>query len=399
MKREILKQPPSDHILVHSRYGIATIVEQRALATSTVNASDLAPISSDSIDEFIIPGHKRAQNFVISNRFFDKQRVATPEVYFTIPGNLAKDHHYGLNRIFEKQIEQGANCALQKLTDPEIANAWKDDHNKERHDQHTITEAINFAAQKASAKIDEAHHINNKSPIILIHGFRGAPIGLKAIQELLQKAHYKVLAPAISPFAGAKPLAAYTPRAYADFIAQFIEEQHLYQPVLVGHSMGSIVASAVATHYADLINQKLILMSPISVHTPKFVGAISPLAGYLPTKLVDYATTKYLTLEKDQQKFHQIIDITHQCSSIDAPRPSDLWQATKFSTSHAVGDFAFKKTTLLLAGEKDRLIRASDTLKLAEKIDAETVFLKGTGHLHNYEKPVETADAILQFLQ
>ena len=74
-------------------------------------------------------------------------------------------------------------------------------------------------------------------------------------------------------------------------------------------------------------------------------------------------------------------------------------RAGLFSASHGVLDFDFDKNTLLLAGSKDRLVHQKDTRKLAQKLDAELVFLENTGHIHNYEKPHETAVEIMKFLE
>lgn len=239
----------------------------------------------------------------------------------------------------------------------------------------------------------------NKPDLLALHGYRGAPIGIEQITERLKQHGYKVYTPAVPPFAGAEPLAEYTPRAYADFVKEFIEKNHLDRPVLIGHSMGSIVAAATAEQYPDLINQKIILLSPISKRTPRALSLLSVCAAYLPRKVVDYVTTKFLYVARDPKKLREILDLTDQCTRATRISRREMAKAGRFSADHGILDFNLKKQTLLLAGVKDRLVSKKDTKKLTKKLGAELVFLENTGHIHNYEQPEETATEIIRFLE
>ena len=82
---------------------------------------------------------------------------------------------------------------------------------------------------------------------------------------------------------------------------------------------------------------------------------------------------------------------------------ADVKLAGEFSSNHAISDFNFKKNTLFLAGVRDHLISRKNTQALAdkfgEKMPTKTVFIPGTGHLLNYERPEETAAEIIKFLE
>lgn len=249
-----------------------------------------------------------------------------------------------------------------------------------------------------------------KPDLVLIHGFRGSPLGLDKITQDLRRAGYKVYTPALPPFAGAKiQQGQYRPETYAEYLRHYIEDQHLERPVLIGHSMGSVVVSATAKYYSDLINQKLILLSPISTKPPRPIAAISPLANYLPANLVDYITSKFLFVSANKNKnpnrnlnqFREIMGITHQCSHDHPPSKSELSAAMRFSTRYSVADFIpeLKNDVIMIAGAKDRLISQTATKKLAQKSGAKLSLIPDSGHLHNYEKPHETAQVILELLQ
>lgn len=393
-----------EETLVDNKYGVATVMSPRRIICKP--KPDDTNLDTDATQEdtdktqFIIPKTYKDNVNSTTPKRFTAQIDKSPEVYFTIPLKYKKCSSWGNNfrcdAKVKRRIDKAAQNALEKVTSANYTPNIQLEHDNQQ--KHSITEAIESAAEQTTKVIEQIVFAKQKSPIILIHGFRGAPLGLKSIQDELKKANYKVYCPEIPPFAGAK-IESYTPRGYANYLASYIEKNQISHPILIGHSMGSIIAAATAMHCNELVNDKLILMSPISVKTPKPVASVSVLQNYVPNKLVSYVTTRFLAVNEDKDTFKQTIDITNQCSLDRPPNRSELTYATKFSTHYCVGDFAFKKNTLLLAGEKDRLIRASDTTKLAERLGAQTHFLSGTGHLHNYEKPVETAQAILNFLE
>lgn len=238
-----------------------------------------------------------------------------------------------------------------------------------------------------------------KPDLILVHGFRGSPIGLADIASLLRDSGYQVHVPAIPPFGGAPALDEYTPEQYADYLASYINTQALERPVLIGHSMGSIVVSATLSRHPKLVNHKSILMSPISNRTAPPFRLVAPLSAVLPSHLVDYITTKYLTTTHDKSELKQILKITHRCGVDHSPRRREVLKAAFFSTRYCVSDFNARQQILLLAGAHDHLVSQRHTIKAGEKLQAEVQFLPDTGHIHNYEQPQETVEAILKFLE
>ena len=238
-----------------------------------------------------------------------------------------------------------------------------------------------------------------KPAIILVHGFRGSPVGLSEIAKDLRKQNYQVFMPAISPFAGAKKLSDYTPEAYAEFLMDYAKTNNLKKPILVGHSMGSIVVAAALSLYPQSFNRKAILLSPIANRPAAPFRLISPLSALLPRGVVDYITTKFLFVPHDRKLFRKTMEITHACSADHPPSKSEMFRSAKFSTKYCVGDFQLPQETLLLAGDQDRLVGKKNVCRLATNQHLETVFLPNCGHLHNYEKPHETAQAIINFLE
>ncbi len=238
-----------------------------------------------------------------------------------------------------------------------------------------------------------------KPDLILVHGFRGSPIGLAEIAKSLRAAGYSVHTPAIPPFAGTPALPDYTPESYADFLADYVKSHHLDHPIFIGHSMGSIIVAAALDRHPQVFNRRAVLLSPIAKRTALPLRIISPLSAILPRRAIDDITTLYLFVPKDKDLRQKVLAATHDCSNDRPPKKSQVFRAAQFSTRYAISDFPLKQNVLLIAGEKDRIMSQKSILTLAENLQADVKFLPNSGHLHNYEQPIETAELILDFLQ
>ncbi len=237
-----------------------------------------------------------------------------------------------------------------------------------------------------------------KKSIIFVHGFRGSSLGLEKLAGYFDKKNYDVYVPDIPP-AGDESLPEYSPRFYARFLARYIKDNDIKNPILVGHSMGSIIVAAMAERYPELINKKIIFLSPISCRTAGFFKFISPLSALLPNKLVGYITTKYLFVPKDKRLFKETLLLTYHCGE-NYCRRLDIYKAAKFSTDYAISDFTFdSKEPCIIAGDKDRLMSHKKTDALATKLNIKPIYIKNAGHLINYETPSEIAKHIKKFLK
>lgn len=238
---------------------------------------------------------------------------------------------------------------------------------------------------------------NIKPPIIFIHGFRGSSIGLKEIVSYLP--NFKSYTPDIPPFGNSEPLDDYSVETYTNFLQNYIKKNNLKNPVLIGHSMGSIIAAAMANKYPELINKKIVLLAPMSQKPIKPIASLQPLSVILPRRVVDKITTDYLFApRKDFATYKKALKITHECSK-NYTSKKDVLRAAKFSTKYSIKDFDLTQKILFLSGAKDKLVKKSKTIEIAKKYpDAKVIFLEKTGHLLNYEAPEKVAKIIEDFL-
>lgn len=244
--------------------------------------------------------------------------------------------------------------------------------------------------------------MQKKPPLLFVHGFRGNHLGLFDIIQNFETLGYEVYYPDIPPAFNTQEevlpaLKDFTVEAYATWLADYILDNKLDHPILIGHSMGSLIVAATAEKYPNLIHQKVFFLSPISEPTPKFLRPIIPLIAFVPNKLVCYIVTRYLIGTLGKNQLPKILNLTYQCAKKFTSIPDEI-KAAKFSVSHSISDFNFNKDCYFIAGTEDKLNRQEQTKKTAAKYNAKVHFIKKSGHLINYEVPDQLSEIIQSYL-
>ena len=244
--------------------------------------------------------------------------------------------------------------------------------------------------------------MQKKPPLLFVHGFRGNHLGLFDIIQNFETLGYEVYCPDIPPAFNTQEevlpaLKDFTVEAYATWLADYILDNKLDHPILIGHSMGSLIVAATAEKYPNLIHQKVFFLSPISEPTPKFLRSIIPLIAFVPNKLVCYIVTRYLICTLGKNQLPKILNLTYQCAKKFTSIPDEI-KAAKFSVSHSISDFNFNKDCYFIAGTEDKLNRQEQTKKTAAKYNAKVHFIKKSGHLINYEVPDQLSEIIQSYL-
>ena len=235
-----------------------------------------------------------------------------------------------------------------------------------------------------------------KPPLLFIHGFRGAPSGLEAIAK--EFPDYDVHIPNIPP-SGIEALDAYDVKHYTAFISRYIRENDLKNPVLVGHSMGSIIAAAVANRFPKLINNKIIFLAPITKKIIRPIAWLSPLIFVMPNRLASSIINRFLFVPKYNEYLYKATLEEAADGAKQYTSRVDLAKSAHFSSSHNVNIFKLHKKPLIISGEKDRIVPCKATQKYAKNVDAELYFIPGAGHLLNYEEPKVVARLMRRFLE
>ncbi|PRY70466.1 pimeloyl-ACP methyl ester carboxylesterase [Glaciihabitans tibetensis] len=252
--------------------------------------------------------------------------------------------------------------------------------------------------------------------VIAVHGFRGEHHGLDPIVAHLRG--IRVLSPDLPGFGESTPMtgAEHSIAGYSSWLRGFVEALHLAdQPVILGHSFGSIVTSAAVAD--GLQTPRLILINPIAAPAlsgPKAVltwltvqyyrvaAALPERVGYalLSNWLIVRFTSVVMVTTKDpalrrwihsqhQTYFSRFSDRATVLAGFDASVTSDV--------SMAAGRIAVP--TLLIAADHDPITSVRALHRLAGLFaDARLVMFEDVGHLIHYERPLEAATEIVAFL-
>nr|WP_308472124.1 alpha/beta hydrolase [Microbacterium sp. AK009] len=250
--------------------------------------------------------------------------------------------------------------------------------------------------------------------VLAVHGFRGDHHGLAAIVGLLPD--LRVIVPDLPGFGDSSPLPGR--RHDIDAYRAWLTEVHATlapEAVILGHSFGSIVASAAVA--AGLPTSRLILINPIgapALEGPR--GVLTRLAvlyyrmgARLPRRAGEWvlrqrAIVRGMSVAMAKTRRRDLRRYIHDQHDRYFSRFADrdvLREAFETSVRNDVRAFAPEITqpTLLIVAERDDITPLSAQRRLQTLFpDAESVEIPEVGHLIHYETPGPAAAAITRFL-
>lgn len=251
---------------------------------------------------------------------------------------------------------------------------------------------------------------SKRQAVIFVHGLRGDSHGLLDIANELPQDRYEAITLDLPGYGNNPALDNSTTDSYADWLHKYIEEKKIRNPIIVGHSMGSIIASAYLSKYPDDTSSKAVFLSPIFRSGPKrlknkitcvlVTGGLKLLVPKLRYKLlkshfVSFSISHTLTCDRSKQKY---IDEQHYKYSENFASAASLMRDMKLSMRKqtVIPD---KKKLLFCVGDRDRVTDVKIVRETAKKHQIEYVEIADTGHLINYERPKEIANAIVSFIE
>jgi pimeloyl-ACP methyl ester carboxylesterase len=257
-------------------------------------------------------------------------------------------------------------------------------------------------------------------PLLLIHGFRGDHHGMDLIGH--HSRTHPVIVPdlpgfgATAPLPGGLSLASYV--AFLAGLLGMLRERWGRQPLLVGHSFGSILAAHLAAGGVSGTLDALVLINPIT--SPALDGPSRLMTGLarlyyavsarLPERagqavlahpLIVRAMSEVMATTHDPGLRRYIHDQHDRHFSSFSDRDS-LAQAFDVSVGHTVTEVAEQLTmpVLVIAGDADAIAPQAATERFIERLpDARAEWFADVGHLVHYERPEETARLIAQFVR
>jgi pimeloyl-ACP methyl ester carboxylesterase len=250
--------------------------------------------------------------------------------------------------------------------------------------------------------------------LVFVHGFRGDHHGLQLIADALPE--YQILIPDIPAFGSSTswPSGVTSIDDYGRWLRAFLAATQSGDSVVLGHSFGSIV---VTNALRGARTAPIILVNPISQRVltgPKrvaaalaalwyAVGRVLPAglsSAWLGNPLFVRAMSEMLAKSRNPLLRRWIHDQHARYFSSYSDRDS-LVSAFTVSTTATVADYATQidASVLLIAADRDDITPLDAQRAIQREFpDAELHVLEDVGHLVHYEKPIETAAVIRDFL-
>lgn len=193
-------------------------------------------------------------------------------------------------------------------------------------------------------------------------------------------------------------------RMAQDTVAVF-EAYGLKSADLIGHSMGGMIAQLVAVSRPDLVARLVLIATHPGAKsavpaTPEARAAMFPQEKLPREELVRqqfmvYTAPEFIARHRD--RFERML--TLRLANLI---PFEMWQLqlqALAQSERAELVRGIRAPTLIIHGRQDALVPFANGEKLRDLIPgARLVGFEGCGHIVNWEKPVETASAIDDFL-
>ena len=264
------------------------------------------------------------------------------------------------------------------------------------------------------AYIDEG---SGNQTIFLIHGLGTYAKGWTRNIDVLAE-HHRVIAVDLPGYGKSdKGHYKYTMDFYSKVLTELMNNLNIDNAIVAGHSMGGQIAMTMALDYANRV-EKLILISPagferfedgegdwmINVMTPELVKDT-------PIRAID-TNLRYNFFETPQYAEFLITERIQLRGASDFDR---YCYAVSKNVQAMIDGYVYDRldqitqSTLILWGENDELIPnrflhagwTKDIAKIGEQEipNNKTMLFPKCGHFLQFEKPIETNQAILEFIR
>lgn len=235
-------------------------------------------------------------------------------------------------------------------------------------------------------------------PVLLLHGYSDSRRSFEPLMAHLPR-HLRVLAVSQRGHGDSgRPLTGYHPRDFADDAAALLGLLGISRAVVVGHSMGSVVARLLAGRYPRLV-AGLVLVGAFHdlrgnpAVTAFWDGALAGLADPVPVQMVREFQRDSLSRPVPEAFFETVV-------AESLKMPASVWRAAM------AGLLAFdpgaagpiRADTLLVWGDRDGFAGRGDQERLLGGIPgARLLTYRGTGHAPHWEEPARFARDLAEF--
>ncbi len=259
----------------------------------------------------------------------------------------------------------------------------------------------------------------NGHTVMLLHGNNFGGFYFKAIIDGLTAAGFRVIVPdQIGYGKSSKPIAPYNFNSQARNTWLILQAEQIDKAMVVGHSMGGMLAARFATQYPSAV-ERLVIYNPIGLTDGRFTRPMPPIdEAYQRTLETDYQSTRtslsrYVAHNPDawNEDFETYTRIRYSWTlSADWPRLAMVQSiiGQMLYGDPVVYDWAhIQVPTLAFGGADDMLLGPAANFQERMNVLAKTIpngngsvlLLPGLGHVPHLEEPNTVVPPLVAFLQ
>ncbi|MEN2975498.1 MAG: alpha/beta hydrolase [Candidatus Caldarchaeales archaeon] len=244
--------------------------------------------------------------------------------------------------------------------------------------------------------------LGDNHPLLLIHGWGSSSYSWRRNYPDLSKT-FKIVALDLPGFGNSAPLpSGINLDSVSSHIFNLLDQLDLRQTYLVGHSMGGVISAYLAGKRPERIS-KLVLESPSFLgRRPFFTDLVKNkviakiLIRFLISKSFvrrglrsSYGNPDLITEETIEGYYQSVVKSGYT-----------LLEASDILKEFDIG--ILERITcpiLFVLGEKDKWIPIEETMRIADRMNAQIAVIPGAGHIPHEERPQEFNRIIVEFLQ
>lgn len=234
------------------------------------------------------------------------------------------------------------------------------------------------------------------APVLLLHGYLDSHLSFFRLFEALGATH-TLYAPDQRGHGDSDPAAEYSIAGFTSDAIVLLERLGLGPVHIAGHSLGGIVAQRIAASRPELVKSLALIGAARSAAGNPALAEAAPLLaelqGEVPEELAREFQASTTFTKLPEEIFAVYLDETRKVS------PS-VWREALdgLLTEPEPGATPIAQSTLIIWGEEDGLFKLADQEKLRAFFPAARLLnIPQTGHAPNWERPAETATALLEF--